>query len=365
MAIMKLENYLEEVDRYATGEVAESCISSLIGCFQANGIDMTKLPKFESSTALRRGLPFTYINPDAYDDELFSKVCDYYSKNHKFNENDFSEISTIALLVAIKAKLVGRVERSMEKSHDFDVSWYENEIEVEVTRPGEKDEWSKRVLQSQDIVNYISKLKREFSIFVYIVDLLSQSDLEELQSLISGLTVGNAIEEVGKWSLIAEKPKGDPHVLLEVKKDDRRPAWWPKHALNGFSMFGMAAGEDQTEPLPRIHVKFSCPFKGYINRVKKKATNFQGTRSKPFLLVLDVNELGDAFKEIEKNLEHYFCEWKHITAVLVYADYYSHKEVGWEFQVFVNPYAVRKFDETTHKILHEYSVRKRAVKHYA
>ncbi len=83
------------------------------------------------------------------------------------------------------------------------------------------------------------------------------------------------------------------------------------------------------------------------------------------MLVLDANELGDPFGELKRNFKKYFAEWKHITAVLVYIDHYSIDQVGWEFQLFVNPHAIRKFDSLTEAQLSEFTERKRAVKHYA
>ena len=101
---MNISEYLEDVDRYATGEIAELCIESLLKCFEANKIDLNTLPKFNSSFALRRGLPFTYIDPEAYKSEIIKKICEYYATNHMFNEEDFAEISAAALLIALKAE---------------------------------------------------------------------------------------------------------------------------------------------------------------------------------------------------------------------------------------------------------------------
>jgi len=163
----------------------------------------------------------------------------------------------------------------------------------------------------------------------------------------------------------SETPRGDPKILFKNEKDNNIPMWWPENVINGFSLSGMVAGPDQTDPIPRTYIRFSCPFKGYINRAKKKATNFQGSRTKPFLLVLDVNALGNPFREFKRNLDYYFEEWKHITAVLIFIDHYDTKEIGWEFQLFINPYASRKFNAKALELLSEYTERKRAVKYYA
>lgn len=362
---MNFEQYLENVDRHTYGDIAKNCISSLLKCFEKNGVAPSTLPKFSPSIALRRGFPFTYINQEAYDNELFSKVCFGFSKNHKFNEDDFSEVSAVALLLALQAKSVTPIKRSSKKSHDFDVVWFSSEIEIEVTRPGEKDAWSKRISQSQEIVNFAAGLKRKFTIHIYLVDFLNQSDRNKLLDTIYNLTENQRIEETSKWLIISEEPYGNPQIIIENKKDENRPAWWPKHALNGFSTSFMIPAPGETEPLPRTYVKFSCPFNGYINTAKKKATNFQGTRTKPFILALDVNALGNPFDEFKRNLDHYFNKWQHITAVLIFIDHYSINEIGWEFQLFINPHATRQFDKKTNKILLEYTERKRIVKHYA
>jgi hypothetical protein len=360
---MKYNKYLENVDKFKSGGVTEHCISSFFECFQKNDIKPETMPKFEFSTALRRGLPLSYINPEAYDSEIISKVCTGYAKNHKFNENDFSEVSAIALLIVLKATTINPIQRTSSKTHDFDVTWGKSEIEVEVTRPGEKDEWSKRLSQSQKIIDFTSSLKREFSIHIYVVDLLSFEELDSLKSNIYSLCGVDRIEEKEKWLVISELPVGDPKIIIENKKDENRPTWWPKQVLNGFILSGMMAGPNEVNPLPRYCVKFACPFKGYINKAKKKATKFQGTRTKPFILILDVNELGNPFGEFKRNLDHYFSEWKQISAVFIFINHYSGNEIGWEFQLFINPFAIRRFDDETQETLVEFTERKRAIKY--
>ncbi len=362
---MEFHEYLEEVDRYATSPVAKNCISSLFNCFEKNNVDLGSLIKFNSSVALRRGFPFSFINPEAYDDEILSKVCVEYSKNNKFNENDFAEVAAIALLIALNVDSIVPLKRSHQKSYDFDVVWNENDIEVEVTRPGEKDDWSERVSQSQTLASYSEKLKREFTIYIYLVGILTPSEHAMVEEIISNLKEGQKQEELGKWLIFSEKPSGDPTIIIEDKKDEKRPSWWPVNVLNGFSVSGMMAGAGQTEPLPRTFVKFSCPFDGYINRAKKKATKFQGTRTKPFVLILDANELGAPFPEFKKNLDYYFVKWDQITAVLIFTDYYTTHEIGWEIQAFINPHAKIKFDTKTQEMLLKYTDRYTIVKHYA
>jgi len=362
---MNYLEYIEDRDRYATGAVAANCIASLFECLEVNGVDLKLIPKMNSSIALRRGLPFSYFDKSSYCHEIFSKLCKEYFKSYEFNENHFAEVSSAALLLALNAKHIEPIKQTSSKSYDFDVSWGEEVIEVEVTRPGEKDAWAQRLAQAQRLANYANGLSREFSINIYLTEILCNDENAQLQSLIFGLKVGERTEEKGKWLLFSEEPYGAPHVLFENVVDRRRPEWWPQNAINGFCVAGMLASPTQKEPLPRVNVKFSCPFHGYINRAKQKATNFQGTRSRPFMLILDANVLGNPFDELARKLEHYFKKWKHMTAVLVYVDFYSRDEVGWEFQLFLNPHATRKLDKFTEQQLSELTERKRAVKKYA
>ncbi len=313
-------------------------------------------------TAFRRGFPLTYFNPSVFNELIFSRVCKNFSKNGNFNENDFAEISSAALLLALKAKNITLKTPTAGATYDFDVLWFENVIEVEVTRAGQKGEWIQRLGQADELARYAHNLNRSFNINLYVTDVLSDETKEEMKSLIYNLKIGDKIEEQGKWLLFSETSYGDPAVLYKVVEDNNRPKWWPKQMINGFSRVGLVAGPNQVEPLPRTMVKFSCPFIGYINRAKKKATKFQGTRNKPYLLVLDVNELGSPFKELERNFDLYFETWKHITAILVHKNYYYMNEIGWEFQLFINPHATIKLDDLTKNLLSEYTERMRAVK---
>ncbi|HED15231.1 MAG TPA: hypothetical protein ENI64_00205 [Gammaproteobacteria bacterium] len=315
---MEYSDYLEKTDCYATGEVAKSCLSSLFKCFEANNVNLSSLPKFNSSVALRKGLPLTYFDQTVFRCELFSKFCKGYLKNKKFNDNDFAEISSAALLIVLKARDIEPVKRTSKKSYDFDVAWDEDVIEVEVTRAKEKNSWSCRVKQAQEIADFANGLKREFNIHIYLPVILCGIDKYRLRKLIACLVEGERIEEIGKWLLFSEKPYGNPQVFHEHKKDGNRPEWWPKNSVNGLTMSGMVAVVNQVEPIPRSYVSFSWPFHGYINRAKKKATNFQGSRTKPYLLILDATELINPFGDLNRNFDHYFKEWKHVTAVLVY-----------------------------------------------
>lgn len=169
-------NYLEfidQIDGYAKGEVAASCISSLFRFLEVNGVDLRSIPKMNYSIALRRGLPFTYFDEESYRHYLFSGLAEGFRKNGKFNENEFSEISSMALIISLGGKSIEPIQRKSAKTYDFDVDWFGDIIEVEVTRPGEKDAWARRLAQAEDLSDYANKLNRSFNINIYIPGLLS------------------------------------------------------------------------------------------------------------------------------------------------------------------------------------------------
>ena len=359
---MNIERYLEGPDWIKESVVGKECISALFKCFEVNGVDLASLPKFQSIFAVRRGLPFTFFGQEHFDHPIFAKICKYYAKHLEFNEDDFSEASAAALLIELGVHNIYPVERTSEKTYDFNGSCGDTDFEIEVTRAGEKDEWSKRTDRAGEIANLASKLERNFSFSIFIECYLTDDELIELKSKLSSLKPGQSIDEKNRWLLIAEEPHGDPGALIPSQNKEKRPAWWPEFALTGFSISGKVATQTQDQPLPRVDVRFSCPFKGYINRVKKKATEFQGTGRNPFLLVLNATALINSFAELDKNFHHHFPDWPRITAVLVYIEYFDGKELGWEFQFFINPHAHHPFGNEALNLIREHTVRKRLVK---
>lgn len=361
---MNIERYLEGPEWVKESVAGKECITALFKCFEANGIDLESLPKFHSIFAARRGLPFTFIGQEHLDHPIFAKICKHYAKYHEFNEDDFSEASAAALLIGLIVRNIYPVERTSDKTYDFNGTCGETDFEIEVTRAGEKDEWSKRMDRAGEIADLARDLGRNFSFSIFVENYLTDDELLELKSKLSGLKVGQSVDEKNRWLLIAEEPHGNPSGPLLSMNKGIKPEWWPEFALTGFSVSGMVATQGLEQRLPSVDVRFSCPFKGYINRVKKKATEFQGTGTRPFLLVLNATALVGSFGELEKNFHHYFPDWIRITAVLVYIEYFDGKELGWEFQFFINPHARQPFGDKALDQIRELTIRKRFVKHF-
>ena len=90
---------------------------------------------------------------------------------------------------------------------------------------------------------------------------------------------------------------------------------------------------------PQVRVNFGVPVTGYINPVQNKADRFQGSGTAPFVIVLDVNQLPDAFNELRRELPRYFPAWEHVSGVLIFQSTSSFSKIGWTIKLLPNPHA--------------------------
>lgn len=332
--------------------------------FEINNIDISNLYPIDASKALRWGTPFTYFGLENLKGDPFKRLGVGFSRTGNFEVDKYSEISSLALLFSLGAKEAVEIGRTSKRTHDFDVGFGGDLIEVEVTRPAGKQAHVLRVEQATSIGEFAFSLQKKNDISIYLPDLIDASDTTSLKDKIKAINEECKIDKSGKWAIVSKAPNRGVYDVFENIEDAHKPLWWPRNVVNGFQIRQWLAGPDCTAPPPRITIRYACPFKGYINQAKKKATRFQGTRRKPYLLMIDANSLPDSYQEFERNFDIYFKKWNHITAVLIYEDHWGLEDVGWMFQIFKNPYCLRDFDEKTKKFIERFSTRTVSARRY-
>lgn len=294
---------------------------------------------------IRYGLPLTFFSDEQLDIQYISRLVDQLKKCGEINEKDFAEIQALSILMALKFNSFEIIQQGNNKSNDFNAIVDDESIEVEVTQSDAKNEHEKRQAQTERLSKELFEVKSNCDFFVYASDILSESEISQIVLSSRKLEFGGNVGVDGSWHIFAEEPNGAPGIVLSVDNSDPKPKWWPKHTICSYSISTSLAGPDATVPTPRCVVRHLLPVKGYLNSAMKKARRFQGSREKPYLLVLDANYLTGAIREFEKIIDPMFKKWTHVSCILVFEDYWGGAQVGWTLAIFPNKYAKRPISE--------------------
>ena len=221
------------------------------------------------------------------------------------------------------------------------MNWQNEKIEIEVTKASIKDAHTLCTDQATEICDKIFSISKSFDIHLYIADLFSDSSRRKLIKAAQSIKCGQEIDENCDWQLQGVKIKRDIYDLYTVGKGEQKPSWWPTEVANLFILkqFG-ASPESKTAP-PQVRINYAVPLTGYLNPAKNKARDFQGSRKGPFLIVIEVNNLPNAVAAFNTGINEFLRNWPHISGILLFFDYLTLNEIGWEFKLFVNPTAKR------------------------
>ena len=58
-------------------------------------------------------------------------------------------------------------------------------------------------------------------------------------------------------------------------------------------------------------------------------------------IAVDVNNLPNPFSAFKEGLQNRLSKWLHVSGILLFQNYFSQNEIGWEWQLFINPNAKR------------------------
>lgn len=321
----------------------DHCIQRLEDFLIANSVDFSQSSPISTATAIRWGFALTYFSAESLTDPYLSRFSEPFSNRATLDRDAFAELETAAFLLAMGATSILPIDRTHLKTYDFDLNWRSMEIEVEVTRAQAKDQHLFLREQSNQIADQLQLAARPFDLVAHLHGTLSPEDKKRLFAAAKIVECGGTIRQRDKWKLAGVPIARARHEIYRVGEDDldKLPDWWPSNELKLFSiLLNSGAPDSEIEP-PRVKVCYTASFAGYINPAKRKARRFQGTLSRPYLVAVDVNNLPNSFKEFKKSLDLSFSKWKHISAVLIFEDYNSSSELGWQFQILINPFAIR------------------------
>jgi hypothetical protein len=331
----QLRNILESAEYLAQRPVESACVDALENFLRSNYADLFTCTSINAATAARWGQPLLYL-AEFYSDPFVKKFVEAFSGKASLNEDAFSELQALALMRALGFTRARIVERTSEKTHDFDLSWDDENIEVEVTRAGPKDANLILSQQAEAIANRIYSNSRNFDVIVHISRLLTSGEVDRLISAALHLKTGETKEEKEVWKIVGEEISRAPGVIEFVGESHSLPGWW-RRGMCMFHLHAILQSADSMLPTPRVKIYFPVVYDSYLNPARKKAQKFQGTANLPYVVVIDVSNLPGAFTFFENGLEASLPNWKRVSAVLLFENYKAADQVGWTLQLFKNP----------------------------
>ena len=332
---MELRKILDSSDYLLHRPTEAACVDALDQFLRSNSADLSKCTSINAATAARWGQPLLFL-PELYADPYVTRFVDTFSGNATLNEDSFAELQALALMKAMGCTEVRIIGRTSEKSHDFDASWGDERIEIEVTRAGPKDANVILAQQTEAIAQLLYVESRKFDLILHISRRLDDDEIEQLKAASSDLKPGEITTSGDTWHLAGEEIRREPGVIVKVGESHALPTWWRR----GMCMFHIHAILQSDEvPSPRVKVNWPVVYDGYLNPAKKKAQKFQGTAQRAYVVAIDVTNLPNAFTNFDGGLQASFPNWKRVSAVLLFENHKSAEKIGWNIQLFKNPAA--------------------------
>lgn len=338
---MNLINHLDNLSPYEKLSIARQLIASFENLLIEYNIDLSRSHKFDAHKVITWGLAISFFNKESLSDPIFKEVIDSILENGEPDPDDFSEIQTIALLLALGATSGEKVKRNNKRVHDFNVHWFDKFVEVETTKASTKTSHIDRTHQANSITESLFSLNKNFDIHVYISDLLEEESKTKLLEAASNMKSGEVSSQEGIWQLEGHVITRNVYEIYKVDTSRVKPEWWPNGVANLFTLKQMVAGPESKTAPPQVFCNYAVPMTCYLNPAKKKVRRFQGSSDRPYLIVIDVNNLPNPFIAFKEGLQYRLSKWLHVSGILLYRNYFSRNEIGWEWQLFNNPKAKR------------------------
>jgi len=303
---------------------------------------------------VRWGLPLHMIRSEQSFNDLRTRISREICARGTPTGADLSECEAAGLLVLLGAR-VEYLEQSGEgRVPDLISYWADGEqVEIEVTRAEEKYDQRTRRNTVIPLGEALEELNLHYDLFVHILDTISPEERKDIVAAAAMLSAGAIAEQPQRWHIRAESvPDRDPGTAFVAGQNHQPPEWFGREFAVPFSVRGKAATLDQTRPNPRVHIYWGLSITGYMNPLEKKASRFQGSGTRPFIVAIDAASIPGARQFYEKKLGGWFSLWEHVSGVLVFelqTDMVS--KIFWTWQFLENPHARMPITQTLREVL--------------
>lgn len=326
---------------YSPTSAAKMSAESLCSLPSLTSWDVGTPQPAHANRMLQWGNPFRYIPKGHLTNAFFDRIGIAIKKSGIPRPPDHSEVSALGLFAAHRAVEFDPMRQANQKIHDFSVSWDGQWIEVEVTRPDQKRDFLLRSDAASALSVQLKELEKPFDVVVYAINILDSQLVGDVARKASSKQANEREESCGKWLLFTEVGIRDVRQIVPSAGDDRKPDWWPKDQATGCCASGKLAGPESTSAPPQAAVYYAIPLLGYLNSTVQKARDFQGSRSRPFLLAVDVSNLPKAFDAFRSAAQGFFEKRRHVSGVLFFRSDLPFGEGGWNWELFSNSIAYR------------------------
>jgi len=303
---------------------------------------------------VRWGLPLHLIRSEGSFDDLRTRISREIGARGAPTEADLSECEAAGLLVLVGARVEYLEQSGDGRVPDLLSHWPGGEqVEVEVTLAEEKYAQRTRRDAVVPLGEALEGLKLPYDLFVHILDTISPAERKDVIAAAATLSAGGIAEQPQRWHIRAESvPDRDPGAIYVAGQDHQPPEWFGREFAVPFFVRGIATTPDQTRPNPRIHIYWGLSTAGYMNPLAKKASRFQGSGTKPFIVAIDVASIPGARRFYENDLGNWFSLWGHVSGVLAFELQTNMvSKIFWTWQFLENPHALTPITQALREVL--------------
>jgi hypothetical protein len=291
---------------------------------------------------VRWGLPLHMIRSERSFNDLRTRISHEIRARGAPTEADLSECEAAGLLVLLGARVEYLEQSGERRVPDLLSHWADGEqVEVEVTLAEEK--YTQRTRRDAVILlgEALEGLNLPYDLFVHILDTISPEEQKNIVAAAAMLSAGTIAQQPERWHIRAESiPHRDPSAVYVAGQDHQPPEWFSREFAIPFSVRGILATPDQRWPNPRVHIYWGLSTTGYMNPLEKKASRFQGSGTRPFIVAIDAASIPGARRFYEENLGDWFSLWDHVSGVLVFELQTNMvSKIFWTWQFLENPHA--------------------------
>lgn len=309
---------------------------------------------YQAMKVVEWGIPCHFIRDEQTFDILRGRLASGILADGSPAVADLTECEAAGLFAALQTRVEYLNQDGAERVPDMLTHWLDgSSIEVEVTAAQEKYGQRARSASASLLRDALGAAKIPYDVHVHVLDLLSDAEQRDVVEVASRLNPNSSAELENRWHVqVQAMPPRDPRILLITGTSPARPSWFPAKIAIPFTMQGMVAGPDEAAPIPRLFVYWGLTTEAYINPVEKKASRFQGSGNRPFIITVDISSLTGARTIYEEMLPDYFAIWKDISGVLAFS--YSSdvvSKVVWTWQFFRNANAKKPISDACAQVL--------------
>jgi hypothetical protein len=323
-----------------TRPIVEDAVTAIGQLPGIDGWDHQIRQPYQAMKVVEWGIPCHFIREAQSFDILRRRLASGICTAGSPVAADLSECQAAGLLVTFQTRVEYLSQQGTERVPDLLTHWPDgSSIEIEVTSAEKKQGQRTREESASSLREALSDTKIQHDVYVHVLDLLSDAEQRDVVQAASKLNPGSSAELQDRWHVqVQPMPPRDPRIVFTAGAPTVRPSWFPAKIAIPFTMHGLVAGPDETAPIPRLFIYWGLTTEAYINPVEKKASRFQGSGNRPFIVAIDISSLSGARTIYEQILPDYFTIWDNISGVLAFeflSDFVS--KVFWTWQFFCNP----------------------------